>query len=165
MAAVPASNSWQETAAYYESLYADGPSPEFLAARRQFAVEALTMLQRAAGAAADGVPRVERSEIDISSLDSADDFISPVHFGKRRPGQEIGLGVDVDRTRAVLRVESIGLGVECLTMESFLFFWMFEGRLGFNLAYNEAFYTKDLMRSMLDTVIHVLTSELRVHMS
>nr|UOS85816.1 acetylase/deacetylase [Hypoxylon rubiginosum] len=142
MAKVAPSNSWQENAAQYNELYAAGLSREFLIARRQFAIQVLEMLSRA------GELGPPRSEVDISSVDDAEKLVSPVHHGGKDGG--------------ALEVNDVSLGLECLAKETYLFFWIFRGKIEFNLVYNEAFYDKASMEEVVDTTVEALKKGLQV---
>ncbi|KAI0161027.1 hypothetical protein GGR52DRAFT_156927 [Hypoxylon sp. FL1284] len=143
MAMVPPTSSWAENAARYSALYAAGLGRGFLIARRQFAVQVLEMLSRTGDL---GPPR---SEVDISSVDDAEKLVSPLH---RSGGGDGG----------VLEVNDISLGLECLAKETYLFFWIFRGKIEFNLVFNEAFYDEDAMRRIMDTVVAELEKGLNV---
>ncbi|KAI0469721.1 hypothetical protein GGR56DRAFT_686843 [Xylariaceae sp. FL0804] len=97
--------AWQDAAAY----------PGFLSARRDYAETAFGIMVR------NGANGTVRSEVDISSVGNVDDLVVPV----RGPdaGNE-GQGLD-------LTVEEVSLGVECLAKETYLFFWIFRGKISF----------------------------------
>jgi hypothetical protein len=163
MTAIPAGCSWRDAAARYETLYSEGLSHEFLMARRQFAGEALENLQRMAAVkvpAGGGRGPPPRSEIDMSSVDNADEFIAPLHSA-RNPNS----GGEFEADTPVVHVESIGLGVECMAKETYLFFWVFRGRLELNLTYNKAFYEEDFMKRMLDVVKTSLAAGLDIKLA
>ncbi|ROV87432.1 hypothetical protein VSDG_09841 [Cytospora chrysosperma] len=105
MAKVDHGMSWQDIAAQYNKLYDAGLRHEFLIARRQFAIQALNMMQ--SGEPSGRNPLV-RSELDISSVDNAENLVSPYHRG--RGGHQLRL-----------EVREISLGIECLAKESYLF--------------------------------------------
>lgn len=140
MAKVDPGNSWEENAARYNELYTAGLSNEFLIARRQFAAQVLGMLEKTGSL---GPPR---SEVDMSSVDDAEKLVSPVH----RSGG------------GVLEVDDINLGVECVARETYLFYWMFRGKIEFNLTYNEAFYEKASMEEVMNTIVDALKKGLQV---
>lgn len=146
MAKVEPGTLWQNIAAYYDRLYRDGLSPEFLIARRQFAVQALGMMQ-AGGPGGKRPP--SRSEIDISSVDEAQILIAPVIQGRGADGLKV-------------EVMDVALGLECQAKECYLFFWVFRGRIELNLVYNEAFYEEKLMNRALNIVTSTLGKELRI---
>lgn len=146
MAKVDPGTPWQNIAAYYDRLYRDGLSPEFLTARRQFAVQALGMMQ--AGSPGGKAPPT-RSEIDISSVDEAQMLISSVIQGRGANGLKV-------------EVMDVGLGLECQAKECYLFFWVFRGKIELNLVYNEAFYKEELMNRVLNTVTSTLDKELQI---
>ncbi|PSR81493.1 hypothetical protein BD289DRAFT_439026 [Coniella lustricola] len=147
MAKVDALTGWKDAAAYYDHLYREGLNTEFLLARRQFAIQALGMMQAAAARSGGEAAPLVRSEIDISSVGDAEVLIAPVIEG---------------RGRRVLKIEvlDISLGLECQTQETYLFVWVFKGKLELNLVYNEGFYTADFMGEMLDIVVSTLQKEL-----
>lgn len=146
MARVDPRTPWQNTAAFYDHLYRDGLKPEFLIARRQFAVQALEMMQ-SGGPGGKVLPA--RSEIDISSVDDAETFIAPVIQEKGGDGLKV-------------EVMDVALGLECQAKESFLLFWVFRGRIEFHLVYNEAFHGEELMTRALDIVTSTLEKELHI---
>ncbi|XXG98254.1 hypothetical protein Hte_004577 [Hypoxylon texense] len=142
MSKVLPSSSWQETAAQYNELYAAGLNREFLIARRQFATQVLEMLTRSGDL---GPPR---SEVDISSVEDAEKLIRPL----RHAGEEGG----------ALVVNDFSLGLECITRETYLFYWTFKGKIEFNLVYNEAFYDRAFMEGIVDTIVESLKKGLEV---
>lgn len=146
MAKVDHGISWQDIAARYNELYDAGLSHEFLIARRQFAIQALNMLQ---GGRPGGRAPLVRSEIAISSVDNAENLVSPYHHGRG--------GCQLD-----LEVREISLGIECLTEESYMFVWTFRGKMEFNLVHNEGFYKADFMEEIMDIVEGTLLLELQV---
>jgi hypothetical protein len=159
-ARVSSAQTWQEHAAQYEALYAAGLSSQFLLARRQYAVEALGRFQTvatSAGAGAGARP-APRSEVDISTVDDAEELVAParrivnVYQGSGEGGGGEG----------VLEVRDVSLGVECLAQETYLFFWTFRGRIEFHLVYNDAFYEAADMAEILSVVERVLLKELYV---
>lgn len=137
-------SSWQGMAAQYEALYESGLDRAFLLARRQYAIEALATMKRNAGAAS------LRSEIDISSVDDAEKLVAPVYRGSQ----------EQDGTAAELEVEDIGLGVECLTRETYLFHWTFKGNIEFQLVYNSGFYNAEFIEVLLEALIDTLVDRL-----
>ncbi|KAI1314103.1 hypothetical protein F5Y03DRAFT_402335 [Xylaria venustula] len=138
--------SWQEAAAQYEALYANGLSREFLSARREYAIKALGMM--AQNAASGPI----RSEIDISYIDAVESLVSPAHYGSVGPK-----GGTLE-----LAVEDISIGVECLTRESYLFCWAFRGKITFHLVYNEAFYSSIFMERALEALALNLKAALEI---
>lgn len=145
-AAVEADASWRENAEQYDGLYSASLSRRFLLARRQYATQALDGMIRSAGS---GGP--VRSEIDISSVDDAEKLVVPVHHCRN---------TDRDEGALELEVKDISLGVECLVRETYLFFWIYRGKIEFNLVYNEAFYDASYMETILDALENSLKSEL-----
>ncbi|GAW16639.1 hypothetical protein ANO14919_060740 [Xylariales sp. No.14919] len=143
---VPPGVSWHEAAAQYETLYANGLSRDFLLARREYAVKALGMMTRNSGST------LTRSEIDISSIDDAGNLVTPVHYCRVGPKEDT----------LELAVEDISLGVECLTRESYLFCWVFRGKITFHLVYNEVFYSSAFMERTLEALVRNLKTALEV---
>ncbi|KAI2621282.1 hypothetical protein GGR54DRAFT_96437 [Hypoxylon sp. NC1633] len=137
MAKVARTNSWEENAAQYNELYAAGLDRGFLISRRQFAIQISALLERTGDL---GPPR---SEVDISSINDADKLVKRVHH---RGGRE----------EDALEVTDINLALECLAKETYLFFWIFNDRIEFNLVYNEAFYEKTFMTEIMNAIEHAL---------
>ncbi|KAL2015579.1 hypothetical protein VTK56DRAFT_5212 [Thermocarpiscus australiensis] len=163
-ARVSGGQTWQDHASQYEAMYAAGLSSRFLLARRQYAVEALSRFQTAAAA---GTRQPPRSEIDISTVDDAEELVAPARrIILPNVYQEGGEPSDSDRGTdgkgVLLEVRDVCLGVECLSLETYLFFWTFRGRIEFHLVYNEAFYEAAYMAEILRIVERVLLKELHV---
>ncbi|KAI1379522.1 hypothetical protein F4677DRAFT_442500 [Hypoxylon crocopeplum] len=146
MAKVPPSNSWQENAAQYNELYAASLGRGFLISRRQFATQILEILKRTGDL---GPPR---SEIDISSVDDAEKLVRRFYHRGGKDGE-------------VLEVTDISLGIECLAKETYLFFWIFNGKIELNLFYNEAFYEKAFMEKNMDNIEGALKKGLQIESS
>ncbi|KAI1160769.1 hypothetical protein F5B18DRAFT_491583 [Nemania serpens] len=146
MARVDAGQSWDDKAVHYSSLYEAGLNESFLSARRLFAARALDMMQKVAG----GKQGHQRSEVDISIVEDVDELV----VSHRRWESSAD-----DEESAVLEVKDVGLGIECLTPESYLVFWIFRGKLEFNMVYNEAFYHVDFMENMLNSVVAALVGQ------
>jgi hypothetical protein len=159
-ARVSSGQTWQEHAAQYEALYAAGLSSEFLLARRQYAVEALDRFQTAVA----GARPPPRSEVDISTVDDAEELVTPARriANVYQEGGEQGDNDGRTDGKGVLEVRDVCLGVECLAQETYLFFWTFRGRIEFHLVYNEAFYEAADMAEIVAVVERVLLKELHV---
>lgn len=136
---VPASQSWIENAKQYEKEYNTGITEDFLKCRRQYAVELIGILQRGAPP-----PDPPPSEVDISSVGDAEALVSPrfTHNG------------------IILEVQSVDIGVETLTRQTYCFLWTFRGRLELHLVYNEAFYEPERAERMVRILAKTLQTEL-----
>ena len=138
---VPASQSWAENAAQYNREYETGVTPEFLSARRQYAVKVQQLFAKA-----PPPPNPPPSEVDISSVDDAEKLVAPVH----------GQG------DTKVEVTDVGVGVETLTRQMYCFVWTFRGQLEFSLVYNEAFYEPEVPGKLLGHLRQTLEKELGV---
>ena len=164
-AKVSGGQTWQDHSSQYEAIYAAGLSSQFLLARRQYAVEALSRFQAVTAGANAGARQPPRSEIDISTVDDAEELVAPARRITPNVYQEGGEPSDGDGKtdgEGVLEVRDVCLGVECLAQETYLFFWTFRGQIEFHLVYNEAFYEATYMAEILRVVERVLLRELHV---
>ncbi|EED22679.1 conserved hypothetical protein [Talaromyces stipitatus ATCC 10500] len=119
----------------YQDQYENGASSEFVQSRRQFAAMALSGLQK--GLLLSNPPP---SNIDISFVVGVDEMVKS--------------GFDTKQGR--LEVSRVGLGVETLTRQPCLFFWLFRGQLDLSLVYNEAYQDAEQVHKMLNGVVEVL---------
>ncbi|KAH8799828.1 hypothetical protein F5884DRAFT_686620 [Xylogone sp. PMI_703] len=140
-AKVSASQSWLENAKQYSEQYQRGLTNEFLQARRQFAIQMQAILKNLG----PNAPRP--SELDISSLEYPEPLMKPVHQGKE----------------SALEVLTMGFTVETLTRQMYCCTWLFRNQLGFNLTYNEAYYSADRVTTMLNRLVDILQAELQIH--
>jgi hypothetical protein len=133
------SGTWLENARHYHHHYEQGLDSEFLAARRQYAIDALALFQ----SLPKGAPR---SEIDISSVGDAELLVKPSYHC-------------ADGNIDVLDVT---LGVDCVTPQLYLFYWTFRGCMSFQLVYNESYHQAERVRYLLDTLERILLAQCEV---
>lgn len=136
---VTASDDFLTIAEKYQREYDNGVTPEFIVSRRQFAIMALGGLRKGLPP-----PNPPPSYIDMSFVTGVDDTVKPVFDTKYGPME-------------VLRV---GLGVETLTPQPYLFFWQFKEQLDLSFVYNEAYQNAEEVRKMVNSVVEVLEHEL-----
>jgi hypothetical protein len=132
---VSANDNFLTIAEKYQREYETGVTPEFLESRRQFAIMALGGLQKG-----PPPPNPPPSYVDMSSVTGVDDMVRSVFDTKHGP----------------LEVLRVGLGVETLTPQPYLFVWEFRGQLDLSFVYNEAFQDVEEVRKMLKSVVEVL---------
>lgn len=128
--------NWLENARLYEQKYRQGATCEFLQSRRQYALTVKSLLQ-------NRLPENQQppsSGLDISSVGDAG-----VHVQASYGSGDAGLDVC-----------SVSLGVEVLARNMYCFMWTFCNQLEFNLVYNEAFYDRQFLENVLDTLQSVL---------
>ncbi|EEA23574.1 hypothetical protein TMatcc_002451 [Talaromyces marneffei ATCC 18224] len=136
---VTASDDFFTIAEKYQREYDNGVTPEFIESRRQFAIIALGGLQRGLPP-----PNPPPSYIDMSFVTGVNDMVKPIFDTKCGP----------------LEVTRVGLGVETLTPQPYLFFWEFRGQLDLSFVYNEAYQDVEEVRKMLNSIVEVLEHEL-----
>ncbi|KAI7976451.1 hypothetical protein EIK77_003266 [Talaromyces pinophilus] len=136
---VAASDDFCTIAEKYQREYDNGVTPEFIESRRQFAIMALGGLQKGLPP-----PNPPPSYIDMSFVTGVDDMVKSVLDTKHGP----------------LEVLRVGLGVETLTPQPYLFFWEFRGQLDLSFVYNETYQDVEEVQKMLNSVAKVLEHEL-----
>lgn len=134
-----ATDSFDEIARQYQLEYEHGASPEFLQSRRQFAAMAVEVLQKGMP-----LPNPPPSNIDVSFVRDVDDMVT--HVFETRTGP--------------LEIVRVGLGVETLTRQPYLFFWKFCGQLNLSVVYNEAYQDNQMAYKILESVVAVLEGQL-----
>lgn len=136
---VTASDDFLTIAEEYQREYDNGVTPGFIDSRRQFAIMALEGLQKGLPP-----PNPPPSYIDMSFVTGVDGMVKSVFDTKHGP----------------LEVLRVGLGVETLTPQPYLFFWEYRGQLDLSFVYNEAYQDHNEARKMLNSVVEVLEHEL-----
>ncbi|RAO67543.1 uncharacterized protein BHQ10_003555 [Talaromyces amestolkiae] len=136
---VTAGDDFSTIAEKYQREYDKGVTPEFIESRRQFAIMALGGLQKGLPP-----PNPPPSYVDMSFVTGVDDIVKSVFDTKHGP----------------LKVLRVGLGVETLTPQPYLFFWEHRGQLDLSFVYNEAFQNSSDARNMLNSMVDVLENEL-----
>ncbi|KAL8717640.1 MAG: hypothetical protein Q9225_005129 [Loekoesia sp. 1 TL-2023] len=135
---VPASQSWLENAKQYEAEYSRGATTDLLFSRRQYALTMKDVLKNMPP------PDTPPSGLDISCIPNAQILVKPVHAN----------------AAGTITLHDIGIGVGLLSRHLYVFTWIFNGRLEFQLVYNEAFYNKIFVESTLALVEKHLVSNL-----
>ncbi|KAL5333389.1 hypothetical protein BJX70DRAFT_381193 [Aspergillus crustosus] len=138
---IPASDSWSSTAKQYHEQYHAGLSKDFVLARRHYARFMLNFLSQVGRP-----PGPPPSEIDVSTVEEVDQLVASTHSG------EDG-GVEVSR---------VSIGIETVTRQSYVFFWVYQGQLEFNLVYNEAFYDAQFMDDLVGRLPEILQAGLQI---
>ncbi|KAK0713563.1 hypothetical protein B0T26DRAFT_677877 [Lasiosphaeria miniovina] len=146
MARADRGEPWAAHAAMYDGLYRAGVSDGFVQARREYAVQALRVVSQGAG--------LLRSEVDMSSVEDVDGIVEMRHG--------TGVGTGTGTGGVCVEVRDVSLGVECLAREAYLFYWIFRGKMEFDLVYNEAFYEGLFMEGFLDVLVGELKKGLGV---
>ncbi|KAK3376227.1 hypothetical protein B0T24DRAFT_699523 [Lasiosphaeria ovina] len=141
MARADRGEPWAALAAMFDGLYRAGVSDGFVQARREYAVQALRVVSEMSQGAGPA-----RSEVDMSSVEGVDGIVAARHGSKE----------------VCVEVRDVSLGVECLAREAYLFYWIFRGKMEFNLVYNEAFYEELFMEEFLDVLVGELKKGLGV---
>jgi hypothetical protein len=136
---VSASDDFLTIAEKYQREYDNGVTPEFIESRRQFAIMVLGGLQKGLPP-----PNSPPSYIDMSFVTGVDNMVQSVF----------------DTKHGQLEVLRVGLGVETLTPQPYLFFWEFHGQLDLSFVYNEAYQDEGEARKMLNSLMEVLQHEL-----
>lgn len=130
---VQAGRSLVERSKQYDAEYDSGVSETFLLARRRYARLALDIVRSTPSA-------TMISNMDVSFIRDADQIV--------RARRETGLGI--------LKVGSLGLGVETLTRQTYCFYWVFDGQLQLSLWYNESYYSAEFAAKILEQLCTTL---------
>jgi hypothetical protein len=132
---VPSSELWIDNVKLYHDQYSAKVSTEFVQARRHYARFMLDYLSQMPLRTAP-----PPSEIDVSTVEQVDEIVAAAHRGE-----------DVS-----LEISSISFGIETLTRQSYVFFWIYRGQLEFNLVYNEAFHNAQSMETLVAKLPEIL---------
>ena len=140
MQAVQASKSWAENAKAYNDTYQAGVTKEYIKSHREYALRLGDLIRNMPQG---GDPP---SEVDISSIGIAEQFIERVKGTSERGA----------------KILSVSVGVETLTRQCVCFLWTFRDQIHLNLVYNESFHDERDTTGFLEKVKEILLKELSV---
>lgn len=132
---VPANQSWLQNAKQYDDEYKRGATPDLLCSRRQYALAMKEILKKVLP------PDPPLSGLDVSYVPM---LVKPVYAG---PEYHI-------------EVRSVGIGVDVVSRQLYVFVWIFNGQLECRLVYNESFYEESFVQGVLALLKDHLISNL-----
>jgi hypothetical protein len=130
---VQPTESWEEHARLYTSVYRNGLSKDFLDAYRVYAGGLCEVMRNPPIAGEGATPP---SEVDVSSIGKLSQYVQ-VSYGSPDYG---------------VSVLDIGVGTELLSRQAVIYIWTFREQLTLSITYNSAFHNAEQMKDFVEGV-------------
>jgi hypothetical protein len=130
---VEPTETWEEHARLYTSIYRNGLSQDFLDAYRVYAGGLCDVLRDPPAPLEGATPP---SDVDVSSIGRLSQYVQ-VSYGSPDYGVE---------------VLNIGVGTELMSRQAVIYIWTFREQLTMSITYNSAFHDSEQMKAFVEGV-------------